>query len=212
MGMHFKKTALFSLSAAALMGAGAANAAQVPDIDPGFSMTAPTQSDLISPLPEGAEKLEPQIEGQTISGELHSVKEDGKLSVTFAKDRTLAVNDGCNTYTTTYEVAKDGTISVGEFNSTRLDGCRTEGLVPPKTHWARPITEAPFIGYPLRPGITFTYLGVKVDENARVLMDDGRPSANLFASGEIMAGSILGKGYLAGFGMAIGSVFGRIAG
>ena len=100
----------------------------------------------------------------------------------------------------------------GEFNSTRLDGCRTEGLVPPKTHWARPITEPPFIGYPLRPGITFTYLGVKVDENARVLMEDGRPSANLFASGEIMAGSILGKGYLAGFGMAIGSVFGRIAG
>jgi tricarballylate dehydrogenase len=100
----------------------------------------------------------------------------------------------------------------GEFNSTGLDGCRTEGLTPPKTHWARPITDAPFIGYPLRPGITFTYLGVKVDENARVLMEDGKPSANLFASGEIMAGSILGKGYLAGFGMAIGTVFGRIAG
>lgn len=100
----------------------------------------------------------------------------------------------------------------GEFNSTRLDGCRTEGLDPPKTHWARPITAPPFIGYPLRPGITFTYLGVKVDERARVLMEDGKPSANLFASGEIMAGSILGKGYLAGFGMAIGTVFGRIAG
>ena len=66
--MHFKKTALFSLSAAALMGAGAANAAQVPDIDPGFSMTAPTQSDLISPLPKGAEKLEPQIEGAGLEG------------------------------------------------------------------------------------------------------------------------------------------------
>jgi tricarballylate dehydrogenase len=100
----------------------------------------------------------------------------------------------------------------GEFNSSRLDGSRTEGLSPPKTHWARPITDPPFFGYPLRPGITFTYLGVKVDENARVLMDNGKPSANLFASGEIMAGSILGKGYLAGFGMAIGTVFGRIAG
>ncbi|WP_159350151.1 FAD-dependent tricarballylate dehydrogenase TcuA [Roseomonas harenae] len=100
----------------------------------------------------------------------------------------------------------------GEFNSNRLDGSRTEGLSPPKTHWARPITDPPFFGYPLRPGITFTYLGVKVDENARVLMDNGKPSANLFASGEIMAGSILGKGYLAGFGMAIGTVFGRIAG
>jgi len=45
-----------------------------------------------------------------------------------------------------------------------------------------------------------------------VQMADGRPAANLFAAGEIMAGSILGKGYLAGFGMAIGTVFGRIAG
>ena len=51
-----------------------------------------------------------------------------------------------------------------------------------------------------------------VDERARVLMQDGRPVANLFAAGEIMAGNILGKGYLAGFGMTIGTVFGRIAG
>ena len=100
----------------------------------------------------------------------------------------------------------------GPFDGTKLDGCRTEGLDPPKTHWARPIDTPPFIGYPLRPGITFTYLGVKVDQNARVQMQDGKPSANLFASGEIMAGSILGKGYLAGFGMTIGTVFGRIAG
>ncbi len=100
----------------------------------------------------------------------------------------------------------------GDFDSSRLDGVHTEGLEPPKTNWARPIMEPPFIGYPLRPGITFTYLGVKVDERAQVIMEDGRPAANLFASGEIMAGSILGKGYLAGFGMAIGTVFGRIAG
>ena len=78
--MHFKKTAIFSLSAAALMGVGVANAAQVPSIDPGFSMAAPTQSDLISPLPEGAEKLEPQIEGQTITGTLHSIKEKESLA------------------------------------------------------------------------------------------------------------------------------------
>ena len=100
----------------------------------------------------------------------------------------------------------------GPFDGTRLDGCRTEGLDPPKTHWARPLDTPPFSAYPLRPGITFTYLGVRVDENARVLMEDGRPSENLFASGEIMAGNILGKGYLAGFGMTIGTVFGRIAG
>jgi tricarballylate dehydrogenase len=100
----------------------------------------------------------------------------------------------------------------GKFNPNALDGCRTEGIDPPKTHWARPIDEPPFIGYPLRPGITFTYLGVKVDQDARVLMKDGRPSPNLFAAGEIMAGNILGEGYIAGVGMAIGTVFGRIAG
>ena len=88
----------------------------------------------------------------------------------------------------------------------------TRGLEPPKTNWARPIAVGPFIGYPLRPGITFTYLGVKVNERAQVVMEGGRPAGNLFASGEIMAGSILGRGYLAGFGMAIGTVFGRIAG
>ena len=89
---------------------------------------------------------------------------------------------------------------------------RPTGVTPPKTHWARKIDTPPYCGYPLRPGITFTYLGVRVDENARVLMQDGKPSANMFASGEIMAGNILGKGYLAGFGMTIGTVFGRIAG
>ena len=98
------------------------------------------------------------------------------------------------------------------FDGTKLDDCRTEGLTPPKTHWARRIETGPFYGYPLRPGITFTYLSVKVNEKAQVLMDNGQPSGNLFASGEIMSGNILGKGYLAGFGMTIGTVFGRIAG
>jgi tricarballylate dehydrogenase len=100
----------------------------------------------------------------------------------------------------------------GAFDSQKLDGCHTEGLDPPKTNWARKLDTPPFLCYPHRPGITFTYLGVKVDEQARVIMADGKPTANLFASGEIMAGSILGKGYLAGFGMTIGTVFGQIAG
>lgn len=99
----------------------------------------------------------------------------------------------------------------GDFHPTELDGLSTEGLTPPKTNWARPITEPPFYGYSLRPGVTFTYLGLKVDESARVAGPEGR-FANIWAAGEIMAGSILGQGYLAGFGMTIGTVFGRIAG
>jgi tricarballylate dehydrogenase len=100
----------------------------------------------------------------------------------------------------------------GTFDHTVLDDCRTEGITPPKTHWARRIETAPFYAYPVRPGITFTYLGTRVNKEARMLMKDGKPSANMFAAGEIMAGNVLGRGYAAGIGMTIGSVFGRIAG
>ncbi len=98
------------------------------------------------------------------------------------------------------------------FDNLKLDGNHTDGLTPNKTNWARSVDKPPYYGYPLRPGITFTYLGVRVNEKAQVLMDNGQPAGNLFASGEIMSGNILGKGYLAGFGMTIGTVFGRIAG
>jgi tricarballylate dehydrogenase len=100
----------------------------------------------------------------------------------------------------------------GNFDHQALDDCRTDGLTPPKSHWALPIDAPPFLGYPLRPGITFTYLGVKVNERAALVMQGGEAARNVFAAGEIMAGNILGEGYLAGFGMALGTVFGRIAG
>lgn len=99
----------------------------------------------------------------------------------------------------------------GDFHPTELDGLATEGLTPAKTNWARPIDTPPYYGYSLRTGVTFTYLGLKVDETAQVQTSDG-PMENLWAAGETMAGSILGQGYLAGFGMTIGTVFGRIAG
>jgi tricarballylate dehydrogenase len=115
--------------------------------------------------------------------------------------------------------ALDGTVSAfnaavqpGTFDDTVLDDCRTEGLTPPKSHWARRIDQAPFYAYPVRPGITFTYLGTRVDRQARMVMQNGAPAENMFAAGEIMAGNVLGRGYAAGIGMTIGSVFGRIAG
>ncbi len=100
---------------------------------------------------------------------------------------------------------------VGTFDHAVLDDCHTEGLAPPKTHWALPLDTPPFHAFALKPGITFTYLGVKVNEQAAVHFS-GKPSSNLFAAGEIMAGNVLGKGYTAGVGMAIGTAFGRIAG
>jgi tricarballylate dehydrogenase len=100
----------------------------------------------------------------------------------------------------------------GDFDPSRLDDCRTAGIDPPKSHWARPLDTPPYYAYPLRPGITFTYLGVTVNERAQVMMQTDRPSPNIFAAGEIMAGNILSRGYMAGFGLTIGTVFGRIAG
>ena len=94
----------------------------------------------------------------------------------------------------------------------KLDGNSTKGLTPPKSNWAMPIDKPPFYALPLRPGITFTYMGVEVDERARVVAQNGKPFQNIFAAGEIMSGNILTKGYLGGFGLTIGSVFGRLAG
>jgi tricarballylate dehydrogenase len=100
----------------------------------------------------------------------------------------------------------------GEYAPDRLDSCATAGLAPPKSHWALPIDTPPYLGYPLRPGITFTYLGVAVDRRARVLREDGEPFENVYAAGEVMAGNILRQGYLGGIGLTIGTVFGRLAG
>jgi len=109
--------------------------------------------------------------------------------------------------TATYNAA----CRIGTFNHAILDDCHTEGLTPAKTHWAQPLDTAPYYAYALRPGITFTYLGLKVNDRAAVHFN-GMPSANLFVAGEMMAGNVLGKGYTAGVGMAIGTAFGRIAG
>jgi tricarballylate dehydrogenase len=91
-------------------------------------------------------------------------------------------------------------------------GWHTEGLDPPKSSGARPLRRPPFAAYPMRPGITFTYHGVRVDEQTRVLGADGRPMPCLFAAGMIMAANIIPRGYLSGLALTIGIVFGRRAG
>jgi tricarballylate dehydrogenase len=93
-----------------------------------------------------------------------------------------------------------------------LDRVSTSGVQPPKTNWALPINHAPYYGFPLRAGITFTYMGVTVDERSRVVDDRDKPFKNVYAAGEIMSGNILSKGYLGGLGLAIGAIFGELAG
>ncbi len=108
--------------------------------------------------------------------------------------------------------AFNASIQPGTFDASILDDCSTTGLKPPKSHWACSLDTPPFYGYTLRPWVAFAYLGDTVNEKTQVIMQNHQPAPNIFAAGEIMSGNILGQGYMAGFGMTIGTVFGRIAG
>ena len=97
------------------------------------------------------------------------------------------------------------------FDPTILDGKSTKGLIINKTNWANMLDTPPFKAYPVTCGITFTYGGIKVDENAAVLHENGKPIEGLFACGELIGG-VFYNGYPGGSGLTSGSVFGRIAG
>jgi tricarballylate dehydrogenase len=100
----------------------------------------------------------------------------------------------------------------GQFDPAILDNCHTVGITPVKSHWAQPLDQPPYYGVAMRPGVTFTYMGVAVNRDGLVRQTDGSTFANVFAAGEIMSGNILSTGYLAGFGMTMGSVWGRHTG
>ena len=102
-------------------------------------------------------------------------------------------------------------VQPGAFDPTRLDAKRTEGIQPPKSNWALPLDAPPFTGYAVTCGITFTFGGLRIDREARVLDGEGRPIGGLYAAGELVGGLFWGN-YAGGSGLMAGSVFGRIAG
>lgn len=97
------------------------------------------------------------------------------------------------------------------FDPDRLDGRRTEGLEVPKSNWASTIDTPPFEAYAVTCGVTFTFGGVRIDTEGRVLDLDGAVIPGLFACGE-MVGGLFYQNYVDGAGLASGSVFGRAAG
>lgn len=100
----------------------------------------------------------------------------------------------------------------GRFDPFELDGLRAEPEGQPvKSNWAVPLDEPPFTVYRVTCGITFTYGGLKIDEQARVIDKAGRPMQGLYATGEL-AGDFFYHNYPAGAGLMRGAVFGRIAG
>lgn len=97
------------------------------------------------------------------------------------------------------------------FDPNVKDGRCAEELEPPRSNWANQLVKPPFDAYEVTCGITFTFGGLRIDTDARVIDDEGKPVPNLFACGEMAAG-IFYFNYPGGSGLTAGSVFGRIAG
>jgi tricarballylate dehydrogenase len=107
--------------------------------------------------------------------------------------------------------AYNDAVQDGTFNPAIKDGKRTQGLVPAKSNWALRLEKPPFVAYGVRCGITFTYGGVMVNEEGKVMKRNGTPIPGLYAAGEI-TGGIFYHNYPSGAGLMLGAVFGRIAG
>jgi tricarballylate dehydrogenase len=102
-------------------------------------------------------------------------------------------------------------VSADEFDPTVKDGKHTDGISPPKSNWAQPIDTPPYVGFPVTCGITFTFGGLRIDPDARVLDTAGRAILGLYAAGELVGG-LFHFNYPGGSGLTAGSVFGRRAG
>ena len=99
----------------------------------------------------------------------------------------------------------------GPFNAAALDGLHTEGIDPPKTNWAQKLDKPPYVSWPVTGGITFTFGGLKIDKQARVISTGWKPIPGLYTCGE-MVGGLFHYNYPLGTGLMSGVVFGRIAG
>jgi len=97
------------------------------------------------------------------------------------------------------------------FDPTVKDGRCTEGLSVPKSNWANTLDTPPFEAYAVTCGITFTFGGLEINEDAQVMSVDGDAMAGVYAAGELVGG-LFYFNYPGGTGLMSGAVFGRIAG
>jgi len=98
----------------------------------------------------------------------------------------------------------------GEFRALELDGLATKGLSPPKSNWARPIDKGPYHAYPIISANVFTFGGLKIDTDGRVLDSDGGVIPGLYAAGEITG--VYYRNYTGATSVLKGLVYGRLAG
>lgn len=97
------------------------------------------------------------------------------------------------------------------FNPAVLDGRGTTGLEVPKTNWANVLDEPPYEAYAITCGITFTFGGLRTNDDGNVLDTELNPIPGLYAAGELVGGMFCFN-YPGGTGLMSGAIFGRLAG
>ena len=147
---------------------------------------------------------------------LHLLREEYRISeVTKAEDATIEglarkleidVEGFVKTVT-----AFNAAVMPAEFNPAIKDGKGTRGITPPKSNWAQALDSPPYVGYAVTTGITFTFGGLHITPDGRVIDCELRPIPGLYAAGELVGG-LFYHNYPGGAGLMAGSVFGRIAG
>jgi len=147
---------------------------------------------------------------------LHLLREEYRIrEVTKAEDATLEglakkLEIDVEGFVRTV-AAYNAAVQPGEFNPAIKDSKGTRGITPPKSNWAQRIDTPPYVGYAVTTGITFTFGGLRITEEARVVNCEQRPITGLFAAGELVGG-LFYHNYPGGAGLMAGAVFGRLAG
>ena len=99
-------------------------------------------------------------------------------------------------------VARAETLGGEVRRAGRLEDLGVGGLASPK------LTRPPFVAVHVQAAVTHTIGGLRIDDRARVVRDDGKPIDRLYAAGAD-AGAFFTGGYASGLAAAL--VFGRIA-
>ncbi|TPX16267.1 uncharacterized protein E0L32_003916 [Thyridium curvatum] len=103
------------------------------------------------------------------------------------------------------------------WDPTVRDGVSTQSaskqLALPKSNWALPLDQGPYIAVKVTCGITFTFGGLKVNPKTAQLIaaSSGAPIPGVYCVGE-MLGGLFYQNYPGGSGLTSGTVFGRRAG
>jgi tricarballylate dehydrogenase len=97
------------------------------------------------------------------------------------------------------------------FNPAVLDGRGAPGLETPRANWANKLDKPPYEAYGITCGITFTFGGLRTNDDGAVMDTELNAIPGLYAAGELVGG-LFSFNYPGGTGLMSGAILGRLAG